>query len=259
MIQNIYPLFERNRIMKKELLWALRNYSFGFMQLEYQKYANGILEGLDIDVTENEIHIGRGLIKFNDFIFLLTEKQIVPYEPTERLAGLKLKISGEKTSEDYIIYQAAPILDETLELKEDEIEVCRFKLKAGSRLRNNYVGFFDIETEFDTINLAHSTWAGIGKPSLSPAITTYYAKAAMQCVLENPRDMIFCSLCLNSTKAITREIVEAYIRASLELEELEFTNQQMFEFLELMLRNIQNGTQLRPARKIKKRRQIIVD
>lgn len=259
MAQNIYPLFGRNRIMKKELLRALRDYSFGFMQLEYQKYANGILEGLDIDVTGTEIHIGSGLIKFNDFIFLLTEKQTVPYEPMERLAGLKLKISSKKISEDYILYQAEPILDEDLKLKEDEIEVCRFKLKSGARLRNDYVGFYDIETEFDTINLAHATWAGIGKPSLSPVITTYYASAAMQCTLEDPRDFIFCSLCLNSTKAITRKIIEAYIRASLELDDLEFTNQQMFEFLELMLRNIQNGTQLRPARKIKKQRQIIVD
>ena len=40
MIQNIYPLFERYRILKKEYLWSLRDCSFGFMQVEYAEYAD---------------------------------------------------------------------------------------------------------------------------------------------------------------------------------------------------------------------------
>lgn len=34
-MQNLYPLFERNRILKKELLWSLRDYAFGQLRLEY--------------------------------------------------------------------------------------------------------------------------------------------------------------------------------------------------------------------------------
>ena len=44
-MQNLYPLFERNRILKKELLWSLRDYSFSQIQLEYQEYGQGIIQG----------------------------------------------------------------------------------------------------------------------------------------------------------------------------------------------------------------------
>ena len=40
-MQNLYPLFERNRVLKKELLWALRDYSFGQLQLKYADYGDG--------------------------------------------------------------------------------------------------------------------------------------------------------------------------------------------------------------------------
>ena len=37
MTEHIYPAFERGRIMKKELLWALRDYSYTAMQNQYQE------------------------------------------------------------------------------------------------------------------------------------------------------------------------------------------------------------------------------
>ena len=33
MMEHIYPAFERGRIMKKELLWALRDYSYAALQI----------------------------------------------------------------------------------------------------------------------------------------------------------------------------------------------------------------------------------
>ena len=44
-IQNIYPLFERNRILKKEMLWSLRDYAFAHAGVKYQKYGQGTLRG----------------------------------------------------------------------------------------------------------------------------------------------------------------------------------------------------------------------
>lgn len=258
MAENIYPLFERNRIMRKEFLWALRDYSYGFMRLEYEKYADGILEGLDLHVTKDAIKIGTGIVKYHDSIILFEKEELISYEPTEQFRSLKLKMKQEKKSDDYILNSATPFLDADLERKEDEIEICRFKLKAGARLRNDYIGFYDIETEFDTVNLVNATWAAVEKPGLCPAITRYFAKEAIKCKLHS-RDASFTALCLNTTKSIAPDVVAEYIRAKLEIENMEFTNQQTFEHLEMILRNMQDGTELRPARKYKKKRQIIVD
>lgn len=41
-------LFERNRILKKELLWALRDYSFAQARLDNEEYADGMLRGCEV-------------------------------------------------------------------------------------------------------------------------------------------------------------------------------------------------------------------
>ncbi len=42
-MQIIYPMFERNRILKKEQISAIRDYAFAQLQLEYQEYECFIL------------------------------------------------------------------------------------------------------------------------------------------------------------------------------------------------------------------------
>ena len=61
------PLFERNRILKKEMLWSMRDYGFGGLQLEYQKYADGILRGCEVKVWDSVISVGRGMVKYHGF------------------------------------------------------------------------------------------------------------------------------------------------------------------------------------------------
>ena len=61
-MQNLYPLFERNRILKKELMWSLRDYSFTHIQLEYQAYADGMIKGCDLEVRGNELVVGKGIV-----------------------------------------------------------------------------------------------------------------------------------------------------------------------------------------------------
>lgn len=48
MMEHIYPAFERGRIMKKELLWALRDYSYAALQIKYRDHADGIITGCGV-------------------------------------------------------------------------------------------------------------------------------------------------------------------------------------------------------------------
>lgn len=74
-MQNLYPLFERKRILKKELLWSLRDYSFAHFRLEYQEYGQGLLQGCGVAVQGGELVVGPGMIKYGDFICLVTEEE----------------------------------------------------------------------------------------------------------------------------------------------------------------------------------------
>lgn len=83
-MQNLYPLFEQNRILKKEFLWSLRDYSFSHIQLEYQEYGQGIIQGCQIQVQGSELAVGPGMIKYGGFICLMMEEQRIEYGPKEQ-------------------------------------------------------------------------------------------------------------------------------------------------------------------------------
>ena len=163
MMEYIYPAFERGRIMKKELLWALRDYSYSALQLQYADYPNGILSGCGIRVEDYYLCVEPGIIKCQEFVFLITGEERVEYSPTERCISLKFRLIEKEVLPDYTRYVTEFILDENLERQPNEVEICRFKLKTGARLRTEYKDFYDIETEYDTVNLAHATWAAAGE------------------------------------------------------------------------------------------------
>lgn len=261
MAQNIYPLFERNRIMKKEYLWSLRDYSFGFMKVQYAEFSDGILTGCGLKVKDDDtIEIAPGMVKHDGFVYLFPEPREVAYSAAEVYVSLKLRLEKKPVYLDYINYESTPFLDEDLELKNNEIELCRFKLKKGFALRDQYKDFYDIETEFDTVNLAHATWAGLHAPTLAPAITRYFAGEALKCRPENAKDIQFISLCLARDTAVPRILIEDYVRCKLELPDEEpLDNEALFAHLDMILDNLRNGTERRPDRKMKRNRQIMVD
>ena len=55
MFQNIYPVFEPKRLLKKEMLENLRDFPRSLFGLQYQNYSDGILYGCDITGTDRII------------------------------------------------------------------------------------------------------------------------------------------------------------------------------------------------------------
>lgn len=215
-MENLYPLFERNRILKKELLWSLRDYSFAHMQLEYQAYGEGIVSGCELEVRDKELVVGKGIIKYNGFIYLITEEMRVPYEPTQQLAILKMKMIVDDRSEDFISYRVELLMDDNPVKEQDELEVCRFKLRHGSILRSQYKDFEDMITEFDTVDVTEADWAGLGGKALSPTITGYFAKLLLEESGSQAEDISFAYLCIDRSDAVPIKIVKHYVDKRLE-------------------------------------------
>lgn len=243
-MQHIYPAFERGRIMKKELLWALRDYSYSALQLQYADYPDGIISGCRIRVNENCLYVESGIIKCQGFIFLITEEEKVEYSPTERRVSLKFRLIEREDLPDYIRYVTEFVLDENLERKQNELEVCRFKLKEGARLRTEYKDFFDIETEYDTVNLANATWAAAGGNTLSKDVTDYFARKVMECENADDKDIRFAYLLLQSKEAVNFEIIKDYIlrKTGEKRSGVSMNSQTAFQKLEEILDCIRRGT-----------------
>ena len=242
MFNIVYPMFERGRIMKKELLLALRDYSFGFVQLQHADLTDGIIAGCNIEVTDKRLTVGPGIAKFNRFIYMMTEPQHVFYEPNEQFISVKIRFSTTAAATtDFVKYAGNIMLDEQIELRENELEVCRFKLKRGSRLRNDYTGFEDIQTEFDTVNLADASWTGPDKPGICSVILKCFAREAVSCFLTDPWDISFCSQILATGGIPHRSVIEAYIASHKTMAAGEKTNVQIFEDLNRILVRIKEN------------------
>ena len=275
-MQNLYPLFERNRILKKELMWSLRDYSFTHIQLEYQAYADGMIKGCDLEVRGNELVVGKGIVKYGGFIYLITEEMSIAYEPTERLEILKMKMETDKRSEDFIAYRVTLFLDEITDKKEDELEVCRFRLRRGSRLRNEYKDFEDMATGYDTVNRIEADWGGLHGKALSPSVTEYFSKLVLKENGSTQEDIQFAYLCLNQQEAVSPQVLKHYIGRRLEqcgqcvaepeeaernrdsLREGQPGNRELFDGMVQVMDEILENQQQKPGR-LTKRAQIIVD
>ena len=77
-----YPKFERDMILKAEMLENIKNYPRNLVHLLYQKYSDGILCGTGIQVVEDKnIVVEPGLVKYKGIIYYHTTKEIIPCEP----------------------------------------------------------------------------------------------------------------------------------------------------------------------------------
>ncbi len=244
MTEHIYPAFERGRIMKKELLWALRDYSYTAMQNQYQDYADGIISGCRIFPEENHLRIASGMIKCADYIFLIKGSDQIPYKPTEEYISLKFYLKDKEELPDYTRYLTDFKLDIHLERSSYEIELCRFKLKEGARLRADYKDFYDIQTEYDTINLANATWSSIGQNTLSKEVTDCFARKVLECKNAAETDLQFAYFLLQGREAVNYSILTDYIsrKTKEEITEHTLSTENAFYKLEQILDGIRKGT-----------------
>ncbi|MCH5259701.1 MAG: hypothetical protein J1F18_08110 [Lachnospiraceae bacterium] len=245
--------------MKKELLWALRDYSYSALQLQYKDYPDGIILGCGIRIEDNTLCITQGIIKCQEFVFLLTDEERIEYAPTEEYVCLKFRLVKKEVLPDYTRYITEFVLDESVDRKQNEIEICRFKLKEGARLRTDYKDFFDIQTEFDTVNLADATWAASGGNTLSKEVTDYFARKVLECEEAEDKDIQFAYFLLQSREAACYDILLDYIIRK-EGKKSTGSLRETFRSLENILDGIKKGTnQQRSSRMAMGNKMIILD
>lgn len=210
-MENRYPLFAGGRILKKESLWDLRDYTYQSLQLCYMDYTNGVLKGCRVRVEGGELVIGKGMLKFRDFIYLLQEERRIPFTAQNKMMSLKAVFEMRKDNLDYIAYRVLFLLDSNLNLQENQMELCRFHLRIGSVLRDSYKDFRDMRTEYDTINLLHATIAGRECGRLHPKVLLQFAKSMQEHDRKSLEDIVFCYQILQNAGEIEQGVVEAYL------------------------------------------------
>ena len=256
MFKNKFPEFQRGNILKQEMLENLRDYPRDFLKLYFNDYSNGIISGAQLVVDKQQIYITKGLIKFNQRIYFLKEVISLEYNSTNQTIIIKIKFSDFKKQNDFKLYQSNLFLDNQPRLKENELELGRFKLREGAQLRAEYEKFKDFKIEYNTINLIQVKYSAQGKYTLHPLIIKKFAQILLNRsnkVLDN----FFAMQCLNS-KVVSRKLIVSYLLKRLDITKKEYNNLELYNFLAEILADLSSVKEFKQQQRVKQNK-IIVD
>lgn len=224
--------------VKKEIMQCLRDIALDEQNIRYHEHTDGIIAGCGLVEESMKVGLVNGIVKFAGRLYKLKEKTLVSYEPTDNWTALKLRFSPQMQHREYVHYVAELALDVSLDLKPNEMEMGRFKLKTGSRLRTTYKDFWDMGTEYDTVNLLYVRQAALYATTLSPAITMHFAREAFQYAAEYPLDAAFCTACLQNGGPVSRELIQRYVCIRIGREYSEMDNAELHRGLAQILDEI---------------------
>jgi hypothetical protein len=234
------PLFNPAPL-RKEILESMRDLAAGEQFARYKSYSDGILSGCELTERDMRLVVGEGLVKFGGRVYVLGAAAGVEYRHTDDWTVLKIRFGGEEKTRDFLRFTGQLTLDDNTNILPNELELGRFKLKRGSRLRTEYVDFGDMETEFDTINPVNVLYAGVGEPALSPVILSHFAREAYSYAKE-PLDVSFCTCCAANSGVMSRESLRLYVIRRLERDKRDFTNLELHNYLSEILDEIKGVT-----------------
>ncbi len=212
MIIKTIPRIAPGSILRQTALTAISDAAFMTNEYLIREYADGILSGCGLETTEDAIIVKEGTVFLDKEIFLIKKPLTINYSPTNTTVVLKMCFSNA-ISDDNCIYR-----DMDLEITREttcepgQIELCRFKLQEGAKLRCEYQDFADRSTEFDTMNRVHAPYAAYGGSTLSPEITRAFAQELMDTSSSiSDFDAAFCLQILGSGNPIAPGAMINYI------------------------------------------------
>ncbi|MGD8401042.1 MAG: DNA and RNA helicase [Bacillota bacterium] len=240
MFQNQLPNFGKGRILKTEMLENLRDFPRDFWRIALQSYSSGIICGADLIVAAATITVTPGIIKHGGQLYLLPAPYEIRYEATNREMTINVKLLKTVAESDFTFYKTKILLDDLANQTPDELELGRFKLREGAMLRSDYTDFFDFDTEYNTINIINSLYAGVGKSTLNPAVLRYFGQLVLKSASENACDLSFAMLCLNQER-VKRDLITLYLARRLGIPIKDYTNRELYKYLTMIVREMGAG------------------
>ena len=204
------------------------------MDAVYAGYSDGIIGGFDITydggVQGENLRVSGGALKKNGEIFVLKEMTSV-FDAFDKNICLKLCFCGDSKTEDFLKTGVEIKTDPVLETAENEIELARFRLAKGAKLRkkHEYKGVDDFTTSDNTLNLVHVKYSGLDSPTFSPTLLRIFAKEIA--VSRDIADVSFALLCL-SGNTIHKDCILQYLGTRLNRDfDRNITNQGIYAAL----------------------------
>lgn len=260
MIVRAFPLFDKGAILRADMMAELASYAYLFGDILYDGYSDGILSGCRLTTTKDTIVVNPGIIRYGGRNFLIKDPIYVAYSPTNATTILKMNFLGENRSVRFVTYDAEVVLDKAAAVREGQIELCRFKLQPGARLRYEYVDFEDRSTEYDTLNTLQVPYSSKGRSTLSPEITYDYGKELSGTNPKDNLDVTFCLRTMDPSRPVAADTIAFYLASRLGGNMDDFsTNEALYGGLNQILAAAKCGQDIVSKSKERRRSKILVD
>lgn len=234
------PVFVHKNILKKDMLEELRDYPLQISRMMLEESSDGVLKGTGITWEDNVLKVHPGLILSGGNIYRMEEEKSLNCPPTDQLTYIKVRF----TTMDYEKDRMGGLGDVYLDgnpPENGEMELGRFRLQEGARLRTEYENLEDYRTEFDTVNRIHMPWVCPGGAGLWPGLYMEFAKELMETGTNNVFDVSFAMQILGTKGQIAGELAVFYVEQNLGKKIKDHSNIFLYEKLLYILRQRRNG------------------
>ena len=256
MFKYIEPLYKNNMILTAQLLQEHTGYSCQVLQNAYIDYADGIISGVDVQITDTHIQIMPGLIKHNQILYSLNEKIQLPYEHKGIETFLRIRFLDAVEREGSIYHETELVLSEDATEFPYEMELGRFTAAPGATLYKNVTDFSKLSVAYDNFDIRYVRYAAPRVSTVSPVITTLFGKALLDRRTTDVYDVAFAMQCM-SGQTIAREVIENYIQIKTNRRDRELTNEQIYqEFVQILKQPVTQGRFLMREQPL---RRVVVD
>jgi len=215
MFQYRYPKFQAKRLLRAQMLEQLRDYPRTIVDLALSGAADGIVSGCRIAWEQDELGVGPGMVYRKGKLYFMEKAGKVPCRAEDRIRYLKIRFLGEYEDAGAVEGTGEVVLEDREADPDCEMELCRFRLQEGARLRCRYEDFEDYATEYDTVNVIHVPYAAEGKSTMAPGLLRQYAKELLETGTSDAWDVAFAMNVLAQEGRVPLDFILAYIRRRL--------------------------------------------
>ena len=273
MIENKYPIFGHGQVISKQALDLLRDNPVELTELLYLDRKDGIISGFNLvtDAESKQVTVTKGIVKCGGKIFWMNEDYKFDMPEIENRYILKLNLFSDFQKRKFYVRSADFSLEilnngENVEIKNEndvetrfdlgdkleinyenventgrkkigEIEITRFITRVGAELRNDYNSFKDLRRDFNLLELINTKYSSKHElGTLHPKILELFGKEASKKTNLDIYDINFYVNCLNGS--VERDIIIAYINLKLEMEQKNYSNEELYQYLVKILDNL---------------------
>jgi len=198
------PTFEKGSILKQNMLEAMRDYPRNVVNLVYAQFGDGIIDGFDISVLEeNKLLVSPGIVKVDGIVFFSTDEQVIDQHDDNNYVYIEVKNNDTVDGIEYCIE-----INQSSTQQTNKVELFRYTKNAELSMLQNCDDLFT--PPINRINRIYSNNSYIGGTSLCPEYFKVYAREVLRSPNAQIADIAFSYVCLNGIRDI--DSVKAYFK-----------------------------------------------